>query len=90
MVLIALHGVDRRAVAAHLGMSESAFSRAMTGQRHWHLDDLASLGEFFDVAATSFLEPVEKLPLDGTRPSVRPTGGTTDCYPTRPLVALAA
>ena len=57
---IARAGVRQKAVAAHLGMSQGALSRRITGASPFTLDELARVAGFLGVPLTALLPSTDE------------------------------
>ena len=64
--------LTNRALAARLGLDESALSRKMRGGRKWTVDELLDLSAIFDVPVADLLPEPELWAPRGSNP--QPTG----------------
>ena len=97
-ILMALDGVDQQAIASEVGMDTGALSRAMNGQRRWQLSEIERLAQVFEVPASKFLEPADRLvlvrggdddPGGSSAPRPRRQGGPSTGWYSRVLAVAA-
>lgn len=69
-MLMAMHDLTQREVAAHLKLDTASMSRSMRGTRPWQLADLDRLSELFGIEQWRFLQPTNPWPEGNVSPLV--------------------
>lgn len=62
-VLMRRRGIQQRALAEELGMTQTSMSRKLLGKRSWTLDEVLATALFLDVEVTALLPGHDYAPV---------------------------